>query len=574
MKKIYIGAALATLGAAGLLFAAFKTDDRDFKISKNLDIFFSVFKELNVNYVQEPDPDRLIPTAIEAMLGSLDPYTTYIPEDDKEAYRFQVDGEYGGVGSVIAVSADTSLINIKEVYVNTPSYKVGLRPGDKILSINGVSMRGKSVSEVSKNLRGKAGTTIKVEVERPDIMGGKNMTFDIKREVIKVEAMDYYGMLDAETGYISLRGFETGCADAIHDALIDLKKNKGCKRLILDLRGNAGGLLDESLKIVNFFVPKGVQTLQTKGRRKIMDRTYTAYNEPLDSIMPMVVLINRGSASASEIVSGALQDLDRAVVMGQRSFGKGLVQATREVAYDGYLKLTTAKYYTPSGRCIQAIDYSTRDANGAVDYVPDSLITEFKTLHGRSVYDGGGISPDVNLKTIEYKPVCLSVVMGDYPFRYALKYQTEGKAMPVDADGKISDETYRDFVEFMKSQDKFKYKTASQTAYERLVQTAKSEGLYESQREAIDALARPLAADIDRDMQDAKEQVVPLIEDEMARIKGYRRAAIAHALIYDEQVKEAVSLLADSARYRGILDGSVASHAGDKRASLSKKAKK
>lgn len=572
MKKGYIAAAFAAIAIAAVTTAAFKTDDRDFQITKNLDIFFSIFKELNLNYVEAPDPDRIIPAAINAMLADLDPYTVYIPEDSKEAYKFQVDGEYAGVGAVISrCFTDTSLIHVKEVYEGSPSYKVGLRPGDRFLAIDGESMRGHDVSDVSGRLRGKAGSSFKVEIERPGV--AKHLFVEIKRESIKIPAMDYYGMVDSETGYISLRGFETGCAEAIRKAFLDLRDNKGAKRFILDLRGNVGGLLDESLQIVNFFVPEGVQTLSTKGRRKIMDRVYTAFRQPLDTVMPMAVLINRGSASASEIVSGALQDLDRAVILGQRSFGKGLVQATREVAYDGYLKLTTAKYYTPSGRCIQAIDYSTRDENGAVDYVPDSLISEFHTRHGRKVYDGGGISPDINLKNVEYKPVCLSVVMGDYPFRYAMKFQAEGKPMPVDANGNISDETYNDFVAFMKSQDKFTYKTASQEAYERLVRTAKAEGLYDAQKAAIDALAAPLAADVDRDMADAKEQVKPLIEDEMVRAVGYRKAALAHAVQYDEQIKEAVAMLADSARYYGILDGSVPSHAGDKRASLSRKKK-
>lgn len=567
MKRGAIAAfAAAAAACAAVCLSAFRGSDRDFKISKNLDIFFSVFKELNLSYVDTPDPDRLIPTAIGAMLSDLDPYTSYIPEKDREAYKFQVDGEYGGVGCIISLSADTNLINVKEVYAGTPSDKAGLRSGDLILSIDGESMRGKNVAEVSDRLRGKAGETIKVEIERPG--QGRPTTKSIRREVIKLDAVDYYGMVDAETGYIGLRSFESGCAAAIREAFLDLRDRQGARRLVLDLRGNSGGLLDESLQIVNFFVGEGQKMLSTKGRRKAAERIYTAFRQPLDTVMPLAVMINRASASASEIVAGALQDLDRAVVVGQRSYGKGLVQATREVAYDGYLKVTTAKYYTPSGRCIQAIDYSQRDESGAVGYVPDSLISEFKTRGGRSVYDGGGISPDVMLAERSFKPVCFSVVYGDYPFRYVVSLLAAGKPMPIDERGKISDATYDDFVEFMKRQKKFTYKTASQDAYEKLVRAAKAEGLYADAQAALDALAKPMAADIDRDMADAKEQVRPFVEDEMVRQRGYRKAAVAHALQYDEQLRSTLELLGDGARYRGLLDGSVLSHAGDKRASM------
>ena len=345
-------------------------------------------------------------------------------------------------------------------------------PGDLFLNIDGADVRGMRVDEVSSKLRGKAGDPIKVVVQRPG--QPKNLTFNFHRDVIRMGSLDYYGMLDDQTGYICLHGFETGCANDFKNAFLDLRDNKGAKRLILDLRGNPGGLLDESLQIVNYFVPRGVKILACKGRRKVMDRTYTAFREPLDTVIPLAVMIDRASASASEIVAGALQDLDRAVILGQRSFGKGLVQATHEVAYDGLLKVTAAKYYTPSGRCVQAIDYSTRDENGAVGYVPDSLISEFRTRGGRKVYDGGGISPDVMLSNRDYKPVCLSVVMGDYPFRYALSFLAHNKPLPLDANGYISDQTYADFVNFMKAQPNFSYKTATQTAYDRLVAAAKT----------------------------------------------------------------------------------------------------
>ncbi len=558
-KKI---ALLGTVGAVALAVGimGFSKDDRDFKISKNLDIFFSVFKELNLHYVDEPDPDKIVPIAINEMLESLDPYTQYIPEKDKDAYNFQINGEYGGVGSVISRS-DTNLILVKEVYYGTPSYKSGLQAGDLILSIAGESMRDKDVQDVSNKLRGKAGETIAVEIER----AGKTMKVDITREVIKINAVDYYGMLDDEIGYISLRGFETNCAEEVRNALTDLK-SKGAKKLILDLRNNPGGLLDEALQIVNFFVPENSKMLSTRGRRKVMDRTYTAFRQPVDTVIPIAVMINRASASASEIVSGAMQDLDRGVVVGQRSYGKGLVQTTREVAYDGYLKVTTAKYYTPSGRCIQAIDYSNRSEEGAVDYVPDSLITAYKTKGGRTVYDGGGISPDVTLEGQKYQPVVISLLAGDYPFRYYISLKNKGLAPKLDASEHLTDETFDDFITFMKNQPKFKYKTRTQDALEKVISTAKSEDLYDANKAELETLMTAARPDLERDITAAKDDIKPLIESEYMLATQYKRGAIAHALQYDDQLQQTADLLRDDARYRGLLDGTVESHAGDKRA--------
>ncbi len=547
---------------AAFVVAGMAKDDREFKISKNLDIFMSVYKELQMFYVDEPNPDDIVPAAIDKMLSNLDPYTTYIPEKDKEAYRFQVSGEYGGVGSIISVT-DTDLIQVKEVYAGTPSWKVGLKPGDMFLSIDGESMRGKKVQDVSNKLRGKAGETVKLELQRIGV--AKPVKIDIVREIIKLDAVDYYGMLDSETGYISLRGFETDCAEQLKKAFLDLRDNKGAKRLLLDLRNNPGGLLDESLQIVNLFVPEGSKLLSTHGRRKAMDRTYTAFRQPVDTVMPIVVMINRSSASASEIVAGALQDLDRAVIVGQRSFGKGLVQTTRDVAYDGYLKVTTAKYYTPSGRCVQALDYTNKGEDGAVGYVADSLLTEYKTKHGRSVYDGGGISPDVLLESQKYKPVTISMIAGDFPFKYLISLQEQGKAFGRDKDKKMTDAAYEDFIAFMKSQKKFTYKTRTQEACQKMISTAKSEGLYEEAKAMIDAVEKQVTANLERDMRAAKDEIKPIVESEAIRITELRRASIGHTLQYDTQIDEAKKILADGERYRGLLSGTVASHAGDKR---------
>ena len=554
-----IAALLLTVGVLG-----FKKDDREYKISKNMDIFFSVYKELQTFYVDEPDPDELIPVAIDEMLSTLDPYTTYIPEKEKEAYNFQINGEYGGVGSVIQLCPDTDLIQVKEVYKGTPSAKVGLRAGDRFLTIDGESMRGKNVSEVSGKLRGKAGDKLEVEIERPGVT--KPMQVEITREVIKIDAVDYYGMLDKETGYISLRGFETDCAEAVKEAFLELRDKRGAKRMILDLRSNPGGLLNEALDIVNLFVAKNSRTLSTHGRQRSMDRTYYATSDPIDTVMPLAVMINRGSASASEIVSGALQDLDRAVIVGQRSFGKGLVQATREVAHDGLLKVTTSKYYTPSGRCIQAIDYSHKSSKGDVTLIPDSLIQEFKTRHGRTVFDGGGISPDVVLEGKNYAPVTYSIVANDYAFRYVLNLQLNGKTLSTDAEGHMTDAGFDDFISYMKTQKKFTYKNRTLDACNAMIAMAKKEGQYEANAEQLEKMAEQLKPDLERDARAAADEIKQQIEVESVRMREYKRAAIGHSLQYDDQIKGAVELLKDEQRCKGLLDGSVASHAGDKRA--------
>ncbi len=565
-KRIILPAALLLAAAIGL--GSMARDDRDFKISKNLDIFFSIVKELNLYYVEDPDPDRIIPAAINEMLAELDPYTTYIPEKDKDEYMMAIEGEYGGVGAIIQKS-DTNLIQVREIYAGTPSHKAGLKAGDKILSIDGESMRDRDVSYVRSKLRGKVGATIKAVIERPGVT--KNLTVDITRDVVKLPSVEYYGMVDSETGYIQLRSFEKDCAEAVKTALLDLRDKQGAKRLILDLRGNTGGLLDESLSIVNFFVPQKSEMLQTRGRRRSMDRTYMAPRQPIDTIMPMAVMINRGSASASEIVSGALQDLDRAIVVGQRSFGKGLVQATREVAYDGYLKLTTAKYYTPSGRCIQAIDYSNRDADGAVGLVADSLISEYKTRNGRSVYDGGGISPDVVTTARSYRNVTVAIVYTDQIFSYIVSRIQSGNPLKLDPDGHISDADYDDFIAYVGKRDNFKYRTVSQDAYDKLVAAAKADGVYEAKAKEFDALKETCQADLKRDMLIAKDEIRPLMEDETIRSTQLRRAGLAHNIQYDTELAETVKLLADQDKVKGLLNGTVPSHAGDKRSSAKQK---
>ena len=378
-KLLFLTASLVVTSIISLGFA-----DNYFEIAKNIDIFTTLYKELNTFYVDKTVPGDLMKTGIDEMLKSLDPYTTYIPESEIEDFRFQTTGEYGGIGAMITKIDDYVIIS--EPYEDFPAQKAGLIAGDKILEINGVSAKGKTTEEVSKVLKGQPNTSVTILIERPFLTDPFEVTFN--REKVSVASVPYSAYLDSGVGYIRLRSFTRNCSKDVKNAILDLKKEQDLKGLILDLRGNPGGLLNESVNIVNFFVEKGEQVVSTKGKIKSWDKTYIANNNPLDTEVPLAVLINSTSASASEIVSGAIQDLDRGVVIGQRSYGKGLVQQTRKLSYNSQLKLTVAKYYIPSGRCIQALNYSHRNKDGSVGKVPDSLMTTFETKNGREVKDG------------------------------------------------------------------------------------------------------------------------------------------------------------------------------------------
>ena len=393
MRKLKKYLVILALSVASIFSLGFV--DNFFEISKNLDIFSSLYKELNIFYVDETDPGQLMKTAIDAMLESLDPYTTYIPESEKEDFEFMTTGQYGGIGAVITKDGDW--VYVSEPYENFPADKAGLIAGDKFLEIEGKSVKGKSTEDVSKVLKGQPNTSVKVLIERSGL--SKPFEVEIIREEIKLNSVPYYGMIEDSIGYIKTRSFTRNISKEVLEAYKDLNNNGQLKGLVLDLRNNPGGLLNEAINMANLFIDKGQEIVFTKGKVKDWDKSYKARNEALDTIIPIVVLINRSSASASEIVSGAIQDLDRGVVLGQRSFGKGLVQQTKKLSYNAQLKLTTAKYYIPSGRCIQALDYSNRDEDGSVGEIADSLRTEFKTLvHQRSVFDGGGITPDIEIE--------------------------------------------------------------------------------------------------------------------------------------------------------------------------------
>ncbi|TAE90170.1 MAG: S41 family peptidase, partial [Bacteroidetes bacterium] len=404
---------LIALGLFGL-FSFNNASTNYFEISKNLDIFATLFREVNTYYVDDVDAGKLMKKAIDEMLESLDPYTNYISEAEAEDFRFQMTGQYGGIGSLVGTKGD--YIVITDPYEGYPAQKSDLRAGDVLLEIEGKSTKGKSTSDISKLLKGQPGTQVKLLIKRE---GEGELLKVVTREEIQLKNVPYYGMVSDNTGYIRLASFTQNAGKEVHDAMVELKKNAALKHVILDVRGNPGGLLHESINIVNVFIPTGQEVVSTKGKVQEWDKSYKSLNQPVDVEIPLVVLTNRGSASASEIVSGSIQDLDRGVVIGQKTFGKGLVQSTRPLTYNSQLKVTTAKYYTPSGRCIQALDYSHRNPDGSVGNVPDSLKKVFKTKGGRKVLDGGGVDPDIATKQNNYSKITESLLTNYLIFDYA-----------------------------------------------------------------------------------------------------------------------------------------------------------
>lgn len=552
--------ALLVVLSAGLY--AFNNDERNFAIAKNLDIFYTLFRELNSYYVDETDPEKLIKTGIDNMLESLDPYTQYIPESDMADFRFMTTGEYAGIGALISKSG--KYVVISEPYEGFPAQKSGLKAGDIILEIDGQSMVDKNTPDVSEKLKGPAATTVKIKVERPG--EPKPLVIEINRQKIQINAVPYYGMLDNGTGLIILNSFTQNCAEEVKRAFLDLRDNQHAKSIILDLRGNPGGLLDEAIKMVNFFVPKGSDIVATRGKVKQWDKSYKAIVPPIDTVMPLAVLISRGSASAAEIVAGALQDLDRAVVIGQRSFGKGLVQTTRSLSYNSQLKVTTAKYYVPSGRCIQAIDYSHRNEDGSVGYVPDSLINEFKTKNGRKVYDGGGVSPDLKIEASQGGNIAYALVMQQIFFNYATQYTLQNPKIDAPEQFTISNDLYADFKSYVAKQKDFTYKSKTQELFKELKETATKEDYYAAAKGEFESLEKMIALDVQKDLDLFKSDISDLLGIEIVKRYYYQRGAYILGLRNDKELEAAKKLLIDPAGdYKGLLSGLVPSHAGDKR---------
>lgn len=521
--------------------------DSYFEISKNLDIFITLFKELNLYYVDETQPGNLMEKGIDGMLESLDPYTTFIPESDIEDYRFMTTGQYGGIGALIRKK--DSLVVVAEPYEDFPAMKAGLLAGDIILEVNGKSTDGKSTSDVSAILKGQPQTEVKVKVKRY----GQEKPFDvtIMREEIQIKSVPYSGMLNDEVGYLNLSSFTDNCSKEVKDAIVELKE-KGMKKLVIDLRGNPGGLLNEAVALSNLFVPKGELIVSTKGKVKEWNKDYKAMQAPLDKDMPLAVLVNSGSASASEIVSGVMQDLDRAVIIGQRSYGKGLVQTTRPLSYNSQLKVTTAKYYIPSGRCIQALDYSHRNEDGSVGKVPDSLISVFQTKAGRLVYDGGGIEPDVKVEPIKLSDVAFNLGIKMLYFDFATEYYFNHPEIGPIKDFKVDDALYAEFEKWLETKD-FDYTTDSERVLEKLKEVAEEEKYFKRISTEYDALEARVKHDKSKDLEDFQEEVKDLLRGEIISRYYHQRGRIQAMLEEDRDVKKALEVFANMDEYNRIL---------------------
>lgn len=546
-KKFKLAIVAVMIGVYALVSYSFV--DNYFEVSKNLDIFATLFRELNIYYVDETDPGELMKRGIDDMLGSLDPYTNYIPESEIEDYRYMTTGQYGGIGALIR--EDSNYVVISEPYEGYPAQKADLRAGDKILKINDTDLKGKKSDEVSKFLKGQANSTIKLLIER---MGEKKpIEKTVKREEIKIKSVPYYGMVADNIGYIKLTSFTENAAEEVKEALMALKKNPEFKSLIFDLRGNPGGLLNEAVDIVNLFVDKGTEVVSTRGKVKDWDKVHKAINTPVDLTIPLTVLIDRGSASAAEIVSGAIQDLDRGIVIGQRSYGKGLVQQTRPLSYNAQLKVTVAKYYIPSGRCIQALDYSHHNEDGSVDKVHDSLISAFKTKNGRIVYDGGGISPDVAIEPKNYSSIVTSLVTKNLVFDYATKFRTEKASIQVPAkEYSIAEADYNDFVAFLSGKD-YDYTTTAEQLLNDLKKEAKEDKTLKAVETDIDALQNKIMHRKKDELLTYAPEIKQFLQEEIASRYYYQTGRLEASFKDDLELKEAINVLSDKERYQKLI---------------------
>ncbi|MEX2597307.1 MAG: S41 family peptidase [Salibacteraceae bacterium] len=521
-----------------------------FEISKNLDIFSSIYREINVSYVEETNPGKLVKTGIDAMLASLDPYTNYIPEADIEDYKFMTTHEYGGIGAMIGNR--NGQVMITEPYEDSPATKAGLVAGDVIIKVGEVKAEGKNTTELSDLLRGESGSEVDVTIYRPST--DETIKTTISREKIKLDDVPYYGMIDENIGYINLRGFTQTASRDVKTAFDELKREKGMNKLVLDLRGNGGGLLHEAVNIVNFFIPKGEPVVETKGKVKEHYSMHRALNNPMDLEIPIVVLIDESSASASEIVSGALQDLDRAVIIGKPSFGKGLVQTTTDLSYNSILKLTIAKYYTPSGRCIQRIDYGHRDFEGNATDIPDSLIREFTTEGGRIVTDGLGISPDLKIEDENYSELLATLLSENIIFDYATKYYFNHDSIPKPEAFQISDEEYDDFMTYALQKD-FEYKTTSTEKMKELKKIIEQESFWDESEEAFQLLSSKLQRDRSEDIVKFRKEIQVILENEIASRYFYSRGRIRAFMSHDPNILKAKEVLNNKALYDSVLNG-------------------
>jgi len=550
MKKkkhiIYIAGFLIFFLSVG--FSTLK--NRDLELVKNLDIYYTLFRELNMFYVDETDPEDLVTTSIEAMLSSLDPYTTFIPESDMDNFQFQTTGEYGGIGSLIRRSNEQVII--AEPYEGFPAAKAGIRAGDLILKVDGVATKKLAIESVSDRLKGKPGTGLSLTIERYG--EEKPLEFTLTREKISIMNVPYYGMVDQGTGYIRISNFTTGASKEVENALKELKKENPLNSLVLDLRSNPGGLLIEAVRICNLFVDKGEMIVSTRGKMKQWDSEYSTTLEPLDREIPLVVLINRGSASASEIVAGALQDLDRAVIVGQRTFGKGLVQTSRPLKYNAQLKVTTAKYYIPSGRCIQALDYTNRNEDGSVGVIPDSLISEYKTQNGRLVYDGGGVQPDFEVIPEMLSEIAVQLYTQGLFFDFATRFRNTHEEIDAPESFSLSDDGFALFKAFIEEKD-FEFQTSSEKAFAALVSSAKREKYYELAREEFSSLEEKLAHNNLKDLETFEKEIRQILSEEIVNRYYFVAGRILKQIQEDSQLDQARELLNEPGGVKEVLNG-------------------
>ena len=531
---------LAALAAFTVSVTA-SAQSKSFSLGKWIELHNAILKELNRSYVDSLEVGRIEREGVDAMLSALDPYTVYVPEEEQEDFQMMLSNTYGGIGAVIYKPDVNGNVQINEPYAGSPAAKAGLRCGDEIETIDGETTHGLTSQQSSDKMRGKPGTTVVFRVKKlrggPTWQAGEVIEVPVTRERITLPSVEYVGMLDDRDGYVLMTKFTEGVGQGIRDAYNTLKK-KGMQRLVLDLRSNGGGLLNEAVNIVSLFVPKGSVVVTSKGRAAGTEQVYKTTTDPIDLEIPIVVLVDSGSASSSEIVAGALQDLDRATIIGTRTYGKGLVQSIRPLPYDGQLKVTTAKYYTPSGRCVQAIDYSHRNEDGSVGHIPDSLTHEFKTLHGRTVRDGGGITPDFEVKGHKYSRLTYSVVLSGITDQYAMKYVREHEALPSVDDFHF--DAYEDFIAFAKDKE-FDYRSSARALFDEMKKVLAEDGLSEAMSTELTALEKSLDMDKETFLRLKKDEIMPFIEEEIAVRYWFQEAGIKVRLRTDDQLKEALT---------------------------------
>lgn len=533
-RNVIIGFMAAAMSIFAVVTAS--AQSKSFKLGQWTEIHSSIVKELNRSYVDSLPVDRIMRAGVDAMLESLDPYTIYIPEEENEDFQMMMSKTYGGIGAIIHKKKEENVI-INEPYAGSPAQKYGLQCGDEIIAIDGVPTKGLESKESSDRMKGKPGTTVTFKVKK--VHTGDTVDINIVRERIQLPDVEYGAMLDDTTGYILQSGFTDNVSGELRAKFQELKK-QGMKRLVLDLRGNGGGLMSEAVNIVSLFVPKGSLVVSSKGNSEDSKKEYRTMTEPLDTEIPIIVMIDSGSASSAEIVAGALQDMDRAVIKGKRSYGKGLVQTILPVAYNGQLKVTTAKYYTPSGRCVQAIDYSHRNEDGSVGHIPDSLTREFKTSSGRIVRDGGGITPDVEIDSKDYSRLVYSLVLGGVIDQYVIDYCRRHESIPPVEEFRFTDEDFEDFIRFAKTQE-FDYRSGAKTLYDQMKKELVKDGLADAMNSELEALEKALEMDKERFIRLKKDEIVPFIEEELAVRYWFQEAGVKVRLRYDDQLKKALN---------------------------------